>query len=98
MAEPLKKSFDERIPRAIARQIKAAWPPFDAEKFLEDALHGYQGLELLKDDPEIYVRRSVANNLNDIGKDHPEVLVPGRHIVDVLVNGRLTSLGSFDVI
>jgi 3-methyladenine DNA glycosylase AlkC len=32
-------------------------------------------LELLKDDPEIYVRRSVANNLNDIGKDHPELLV-----------------------
>ncbi|MDZ4702003.1 MAG: hypothetical protein SH809_19995 [Rhodothermales bacterium] len=24
-------------------------------------------LELLKDDPELYVRRSVANNLNDIG-------------------------------
>lgn len=32
-------------------------------------------LELLKDDPELYVRRSVANNLNDIGKDHPEVLL-----------------------
>ena len=31
-------------------------------------------LELLKDDPELYVRRSVANNLNDIGKDHPELL------------------------
>ncbi|MCA8983182.1 MAG: DNA alkylation repair protein [Planctomycetaceae bacterium] len=31
-------------------------------------------LELLKDDPELYVRRSVANHLNDIGKDHPEVL------------------------
>jgi 3-methyladenine DNA glycosylase AlkC len=31
-------------------------------------------LELLKDDPELYVRRSVANNLNDIGKDHPAVL------------------------
>ena len=31
-------------------------------------------LERLKDDPELYVRRSVANNLNDIGKDHPEVL------------------------
>ncbi|MGV3709213.1 MAG: DNA alkylation repair protein [Gemmatimonas sp.] len=32
-------------------------------------------LELLKDDPELYVRRSVANNLNDIGKDHPELVV-----------------------
>lgn len=31
-------------------------------------------LEKLKDDPELYVRRSVANNLNDIGKDHPELL------------------------
>jgi len=29
-------------------------------------------LEALKDDPELYVRRSVANNLNDIGKDHPK--------------------------
>ena len=32
-------------------------------------------LELLKDDPEPYVQRSVANNLNDIGKDHPDVLL-----------------------
>ena len=33
-------------------------------------------LERLKDDPSEYVRRSVANNLNDIAKDHP-VLVAG---------------------
>jgi 3-methyladenine DNA glycosylase AlkC len=32
-------------------------------------------LERLKDDPERYVQRSVANNLNDIGKDHPDLLV-----------------------
>ncbi|MGB0371439.1 MAG: DNA alkylation repair protein [Opitutales bacterium] len=32
-------------------------------------------LESLKDDPELYVRRSVANNLNDIAKDHPEAVV-----------------------
>ncbi|MFM7294820.1 MAG: DNA alkylation repair protein [Burkholderiales bacterium] len=31
-------------------------------------------LERLKDDPSPYVRRSVANNLNDIGKDHPRLL------------------------
>lgn len=28
----------------------------------------------MKDDPSLYVRRSVANNLNDIGKDHPDLL------------------------
>ncbi len=32
-------------------------------------------LELLKDDASLYVRRSVANNLNDIGRDHPALLV-----------------------
>ncbi len=32
-------------------------------------------LELLKDDPALYVRRSVANNLNDIGKDNPKLLM-----------------------
>lgn len=32
-------------------------------------------LELLKDDSELYVRRSVANSLNDIAKDHPAVVV-----------------------
>lgn len=32
-------------------------------------------LELLKDDPSEYVRRSVANNLNDIAKDHPELII-----------------------
>lgn len=30
-------------------------------------------LEALKDDPSLYVRRSVANHLGDIAKDHPEL-------------------------
>ena len=32
-------------------------------------------LEALKDDESLYVRRSVANNINDIAKDHPEQVV-----------------------
>ncbi|MEY4588840.1 MAG: hypothetical protein RL497_916 [Pseudomonadota bacterium] len=32
-------------------------------------------LEQLKDDPSLYVRRSVANHLNDIGKDHADYLI-----------------------
>lgn len=32
-------------------------------------------LDALRQDPELYVRRSVANHLNDIAKDHPELAV-----------------------
>lgn len=32
-------------------------------------------LKRLRDDPEPYVRRSVANHLNDISKDHPALVV-----------------------
>jgi 3-methyladenine DNA glycosylase AlkC len=32
-------------------------------------------LRTLQDDPSEYVRRSVANHLNDIAKDHPELIV-----------------------
>jgi 3-methyladenine DNA glycosylase AlkC len=31
-------------------------------------------LEALKDDKVLYVRRSVANHLGDIAKDHPEII------------------------
>ncbi len=32
-------------------------------------------LEILKNDPSEFVRKSVANNLNDISKDHPDLVI-----------------------
>jgi 3-methyladenine DNA glycosylase AlkC len=43
--------------------------------FQEDPSAVLELLEVLKDDRDEYVRRSVANNLNDISKDHPELVV-----------------------
>lgn len=43
------------------------------KSFMIDPSPALPILEALKDDPELYVRRSVANHLGDIAKDHPEV-------------------------
>jgi 3-methyladenine DNA glycosylase AlkC len=42
--------------------------------FIDDPSPVIEILEILKDDHEEYVRRSVANNLNDIAKDHPKLV------------------------
>ncbi len=45
-------------------------------------------LERLKDDSELYVRRSVANHLGDIAKDHPDVVFDVcRRWIDETENG-----------
>ena len=42
---------------------------------LEDPQPGLRLLEKLRFDPEDYVRRSVANHLNDVSRDHPDLVV-----------------------
>ncbi|GBG11563.1 hypothetical protein PAT3040_06389 [Paenibacillus agaridevorans] len=43
--------------------------------FKRDPLPVMPVLEKLKADPALYVRKSVANHLNDIAKDHPELVI-----------------------
>lgn len=43
--------------------------------FVDDPTPVLALLERLRDDPEPYVRRSVANNLNDISRDHPDTVL-----------------------
>lgn len=43
--------------------------------FIEDPTLSLNLLEKLKDDEELYVRKSVANHLNDIAKNHPQVVL-----------------------
>jgi 3-methyladenine DNA glycosylase AlkC len=45
------------------------------QRFIDDPTPVLQLLEKLKSDPVLLVRRSVANNLNDIAKDNPDKVV-----------------------
>lgn len=45
------------------------------QSLVDDPRPVFPILERLRDDPDESVRRSVANNLNDIAKDHPDLVV-----------------------
>lgn len=45
------------------------------EDSVRDPTWGLSLLDRLVDDPELYVRRSVANHLGDVAKDHPDLAV-----------------------
>lgn len=44
-------------------------------KFKENPSKVIEILDILKDDESLYVRKSVANNLNDISKDNPNIVI-----------------------
>jgi len=70
------KDPDEHVRRLVSEGTRSRLPwASRLRDFQQDPTPVLALLEKLKDDPALYVRRSVANNLNDIGKDHPGVLV-----------------------
>jgi 3-methyladenine DNA glycosylase AlkC len=67
---------DEHVRRLASEGCRPRLPwGMALQAFKRDPRPVLDVLERLKADPSEYVRRSVANNLNDIGKDHPDVLL-----------------------
>lgn len=66
----------EHVRRLVSEgtRPRLPWAP-QLKGFIADPTPVLALLERLKDDPSLYVRRSVANNLNDIAKDHPSKVV-----------------------
>jgi len=66
------KSENEHVRRLASEGSRSRLPWAVAlPVFKEDPTSVVEILELLKDDVSAYVRKSVANNLNDISKDNP---------------------------
>ncbi|RUO25926.1 DNA alkylation repair protein [Aliidiomarina minuta] len=70
------KDKNEHVRRLVSEGTRPRLPwASRLPAFQKDPQPVIQLLDILKDDPVLYVRRSVANNLNDISKDHPQLVV-----------------------
>ncbi|CAK7031395.1 MAG: putative protein YhaZ [Desulfovibrio sp.] len=66
---------NEHVRRLASEGCRPALPWGQAlARFKKDPLPVLAILEQLKSDPSLYVRKSVANNLNDISKTHPDLV------------------------
>ena len=69
-------SSDQHVRRLCSEGSRPRLPwGMRLKGFVKDPEPLFPLLERLIDDPEEYVRRSVANSLNDIAKDHPDRVV-----------------------
>jgi 3-methyladenine DNA glycosylase AlkC len=69
-------SKDEHVRRWASEGSRPRLPWGERlQEFVRDPSPTLPILEKLKFDPELYVRKSVCNHLNDIAKDHPELVV-----------------------
>jgi 3-methyladenine DNA glycosylase AlkC len=63
------------VRRLVSEGTRPRLPLFSRlPRFIKNPSPVIKLLSVLKDDSELYVRRSVANNLNDISKDHPKIV------------------------
>jgi len=69
-------SSNEHVRRLASEGCRPRLPwSFALKKLKADPAPIIPILENLKEDSSLYVRKSVANNLNDISKDHPELVL-----------------------
>ena len=67
---------DEHVRRLATEGIRPRLPwAKQLPQFFADPNPIFAILELLKNDSSLYVRKSVANNLNDITKDNPDLVI-----------------------
>ena len=70
------KSSNEHIKRLASEGSRSRLPwGIAIPSFKKDPKAVLPILDELKNDESLYVRRSVANNLNDISKDNPEIVI-----------------------
>jgi len=68
------KNEDVRRLAAEGTRPRGVWVAH-IDSFRKDPTPVIKLLDILRDDPSLYVRKAVANNLNDISKDHPDVAI-----------------------
>lgn len=67
---------NEHVRRLASEGTRPRLPwSFKLDALVADPRPALPILETLRADPSLYVRKSVGNHLNDIGKDHPALLV-----------------------
>ncbi|MGL1892409.1 MAG: hypothetical protein OCD02_12345 [Spirochaetaceae bacterium] len=67
---------NEHVRRLVSEGLRPRLPwGIRLHQYVENPEPIIEFLNILRDDKELYVRRSVANNINDIAKDHPKVVI-----------------------
>ena len=67
---------DEHVRRLVSEGVRPRLPwGLQLKRFIDNPKPILPLLDALKFDDSEYVRRSVANNINDISKDHPELVM-----------------------